>query len=121
MRISDWSSDVCSSDLAHHRARAVLHQHEIGDIDRQFDRWIERMDRLEPGIEAELFLRLNLGRGGAALLAAGDERGDLGAVGGVGLRARVLGREIGRAPRRESVCRDGSISVVAVPIKKKKK
>src|SRR3546814_8504464 len=90
MRISDWSSDVCSSDL---RARAVLHQHEIGDIDRQFDRWIERMDRLEPGIEAELFLRLDLGRGGAALLAAGDDRGDLGAVGGVGLSDRVIGRD----------------------------
>src|SRR3546814_14341385 len=51
------------------------------------------MDRLEPGIEAELFLRLDLGRGGAALLAAGAERGDLGAVGGVGLRDRVIGRD----------------------------
>src|SRR3546814_13991349 len=61
------------------------------------------MDRLEPGIEAELFLRLDLGRGGAALLAAGDERGDLGAVGGVGLRDRVIGRDRDEAGTEDRV------------------
>src|SRR3546814_3911344 len=27
MRISDWSSDVCSSDLSHRQPHAAIHQH----------------------------------------------------------------------------------------------
>src|SRR3546814_9560078 len=69
----------------------------------EFRRVLFRSDRLEPGIEAELFLRLDLGRGGAALLAAGDERGDLGAVGGVGLRDRVIGRDRDEAGTEDRV------------------
>src|SRR3546814_13008290 len=40
MRISDWSSDVCSSDLARRGARAVIvahHvEHDLGSNDQQF-------------------------------------------------------------------------------------
>src|SRR3546814_16783254 len=32
MRISDWSSDVCSSDLLVHAERHVLHQRQVVDI-----------------------------------------------------------------------------------------
>src|SRR3546814_15796534 len=34
MRISDWSSDVCSSDLAHHRLAAAIDAGEVGVEDR---------------------------------------------------------------------------------------
>src|SRR3546814_20598492 len=34
MRISDWSSDVCSSDLAFFRARSKANKRETGIIDR---------------------------------------------------------------------------------------
>src|SRR3546814_5960422 len=34
MRISDWSSDVCSSDLARHRGRPVrILRHRHGDVE----------------------------------------------------------------------------------------
>ena len=36
------------------RAGAVIHQNEIGDIDRQLPAGVERMQRLDAGIEAEL-------------------------------------------------------------------
>src|SRR3546814_15492298 len=31
MRISDWSSDVCSSDLLHHFSRVLLSEQELHD------------------------------------------------------------------------------------------
>src|SRR3546814_10690839 len=35
MRISDWSSDVCSSDLARMSARARRHEHQPVDAERR--------------------------------------------------------------------------------------
>jgi hypothetical protein len=39
---------------AEDRAGAIFHQHEIGDVDRQLPVRIERMDRADAGVEAEL-------------------------------------------------------------------
>ena len=75
---------------AEHRAGPVFHEHEIGDVDRQLTR-AERVDGAHPGVEAELFLGLQLGRGGAALLAPRDELGG----GGVFRRQRLRDRVVG--------------------------
>ena len=59
-------------------AGAVLHQDEIGDIDRQLDPGAERVAHSEPGIDAQLlgpFDRRLAGPGAAAIL---DEAGHLG-------------------------------------------
>ena len=56
----------------HHRARAVFHQHEIGDVDGQVFAG-EGVLRADSGIEAQLFRRFQLRRSGAALLAQVDE------------------------------------------------
>ena len=36
-------------------ARSVIHQHEVRDVDRQLPAPVERMHRLDAGVEAELF------------------------------------------------------------------
>src|SRR3546814_19731469 len=69
MRISDWSSDVCSSDLL------ALEQDQPGDIAAQLappvsalGRMLQlRLKRLQPGLELRQSHRL---------LACGDQRGD---------------------------------------------
>jgi hypothetical protein len=58
-------------------AGAVFHQHEIGDVDRQLPVRVERVLRLEAGVEALLLGRLDLGLAGADALALGDEGGEL--------------------------------------------
>src|SRR3546814_5081576 len=95
MRISDWSSDVCSSDLRRPGEREVLH---VGEGEQQ--RWQQRDegDEERPG--------------------QGDAREDPPEV-ALGLRPRanardeaplladvldLLGGKIGRAARRERVC-----------------
>src|SRR3546814_616584 len=48
MRISDWSSDVCSSDLQHRRNLAELplrHRHRDDDRDHEGDRALDRRGR----------------------------------------------------------------------------
>src|SRR3546814_18373121 len=98
MRISDWSSDVCSSDLLaiprlerarHVRLRTVAQdQGEAGDrVERPQD---ERQADDLPQFLCRAFLRR--------------------------LRGRV---EIGRASCRERVCQYVSITVVAVSLKNK--
>src|SRR3546814_17568969 len=78
MRISDWSSDVCSSDLLdrlHHRLALALEQDQPGDIAAQLappvsalGRMLQlRLKRLQPGLELRQSHRL---------LACGDQRGD---------------------------------------------
>src|SRR3546814_6606980 len=61
MRISDWSSDVCSSDLIScHKRDAEIDEHRLGDRpeadvdDAAFEAEERRQDREEkPGIDAE--------------------------------------------------------------------
>src|SRR3546814_14660603 len=107
MRISDWSSDVCSSDL-------------------QFEYLASAMERLKVVVPIALviiflliyavFRRVSE----AALIMA---RVPLALVGGLWL-IWLLGHavsEIGRASGRERVGRYGVISVGAVSLKKKKR
>jgi hypothetical protein len=57
-------------------AGAVFHQDEVRDIDRQLPRRIERMHRLDAGVEAHLLGGVDLGLRGAAVPAFGDELGE---------------------------------------------
>src|SRR3546814_15369435 len=102
MRISDWSSDVCSSDLegvaqvaADQQVVATQAvQHQLGD------RGLRRSGDVQRG-SATVF-EVIASQNGA--VAQGDGN-----------------REIGRASCRERVCQYVSISVVAVSLKKKEK
>src|SRR3546814_15481753 len=89
MRISDWSSDVCSSDL------------------RDAHLW----ESLQEAIHQ---LVGNAGLAGAASAGEADDGRQK-----PGLGTRLLRSQIGRASCRERVCQYVSISVVAVSIKKK--
>src|SRR3546814_12414623 len=95
MRISDWSSDVCSSDLIGTRA--------IEDTLRIFERCF--------GVDARHVGTLFL-----------DRRGTAGTNPGAGCTERVIcdtRLKIGRAAGRGRVCQDVEISVGAVSLKKK--
>src|SRR3546814_3023967 len=96
MRISDWSSDVCSSDLQVSGLGRPQHLGEIGEQDR--------------------FRRRERGQGDAELAAVRcHRRVDAYAVG-----AHGVGAEIGRASCRERVGQYVSIWVADVASKKKK-
>ena len=58
---------------AEDRAGAVVHHNEVRDIDRKLPVRIERMERLDPGVEASLFSRLDQLLCGAVALALRDE------------------------------------------------
>src|SRR3546814_11886647 len=107
MRISDWSSDVCSSDL---REFTVLSQTDL-QTPEQFNNIVLR--------ESQGYL-VRLRDVGKAEIAAEDERrvtrfNDKTSI--------ILGiiKTIGRASCRERVCQYVSVSVVAVLLKKTKK
>src|SRR3546814_13984031 len=107
MRISDWSSDVCSSDLG------------------------TGIDQPYPRANAGLYARI-AERGAVVseyLPGTGVHRGHFPArnriIAGLSLGVLVVeaaerSGEIGRAACRERVCQYVSISVVAVTLKKKK-
>src|SRR3546814_8061410 len=85
MRISDWSSDVCSSDLV------VLTDH-VGEstiwtvIDSDRDQWRHRYSLVTPGVRAGIvevaispegeMSRINVSYDMTALPNSGDERSD---------------------------------------------
>src|SRR3546814_16173492 len=114
MRISDWSSDVCSSDLEQvvERLGAIAgNDHRIADVvlaegpQRErlvvrivFDQPNRLLEHVRPRSEGEV-------EGGALAYLAG----------------RPQAPENGRAPCRERVCQYVEISVVAVSLKKKNK
>src|SRR3546814_11630484 len=103
MRISDWSSDVCSSDL---RALELEDESEHGcDRDEQFLGNHAARARGEINGAGQLRIFEHRNAGGARELAD---------------RQRDVAAQIGRAPCRERVCQYVSISVVAVALKKKK-
>ena len=52
---------------------AIIHQHEIGDIDRQMPAGIERMFNSQIGVEAHLFRSFNFRRSRPALFAISDK------------------------------------------------
>ena len=56
-----------------HSACAVIHQHEIGDIDRQVPAGIQRVLNGQASIESTLFSGFNVGSGRAALAAFLDK------------------------------------------------
>src|SRR3546814_20017342 len=92
MRISDWSSDVCSSDLDEDEQRyfALHHPFTAPSIDDVADLRANARDAVSRGYD---------------MVLNGNE------IGG--------GSKIGRASCRERVCQYVSISVVAVSLKKK--
>src|SRR3546814_13261959 len=92
MRISDWSSDVCSSDLI----RARTHVLVFGG------------GKIQHAVDADFRLSAK-GRIEVNFVAAELQ--------GIG---QPLQREIGRASCRERVCQYVSISVVAVSLKQRK-
>src|SRR3546814_15853765 len=96
MRISDWSSDVCSSDLA-----------TLPDRGRA-----ERPHHRQPLPEGRGAARAMIAMA-LALLAV------VALVAAVGPATGYADGQIGRASCRERVCQYVSISVVAVSLKKK--
>src|SRR3546814_8172417 len=79
MRMSDWSSDVCSSDLL----GPITHRGQLAHIRQAVARAIEE---------------------GAEVAAGGCEVSVEGCPGGYFFAPTVLDREIGRASCRERVC-----------------
>src|SRR3546814_13492550 len=106
MRISDWSSDVCSSDLA------VRLTAETAATPISAAAFAARLDPLvDPG-GGPVTVAVSGGADSTALLHLAD----------VWARERtrpLLVYKIGRASCRERVCQYVSISVVAVDFKKK--
>src|SRR3546814_16834686 len=96
MRISDWSSDVCSSDLA------------VADLDRTRHRRERVLDIVPPRHR-----QVNAPDRAAIPVAVAHD--DVEAV-AVGARRSI---EIGRASRRERVCLSVLILVVALSFNKK--
>src|SRR3546814_13664319 len=112
MRISDWSSDVCSSDLRDLREQLVA--------DRVAQRVVDRLEAVEVE-DHQRAARLRLDR---MAERAAEILGEVEPVGQAGeiVEARHAGDlQIGRASGRERVCQCVYISVVAVSQKKKKR
>src|SRR3546814_11689621 len=113
MHISDWSSDVCSSDLPESSVAAIA-----------------RARGVEP---AEIALDMLLERGGGEMIfmpAFNYAAGDLSDVGKMLAHPNtILGLsdggthcgQLGRASCRDSVCLAGYITVVRESLKKKSK
>ena len=95
---------------AEDRAGAVFHQHEVRDIDRQLPVRIERMDRLDAGVETLLLGGVDDFLRGADAFDLGDELGEFRILRRRGLRQRMIRRdrhELGAeqrvVPRRENL------------------
>src|SRR3546814_13850193 len=96
MRISDWSSDVCSSDL-------VVEELDLGLVVRHVSLpWSAVADRVEVVVAA-----------GAAAVLVAPPRPDI-----VRIEAPAA-VQLGRPSGGGRVCQYGQISVAAVSIKKK--
>src|SRR3546814_2907607 len=105
MRISDWSSDVCSSDLLDQSRRALRPRIEIGPGERarKTRMGIKAQSPARLGGEVELLDRPFLPLGRLALHRVGRESVELGVIGGMPRNQlalqmrRTLGDQIGRA------------------------
>src|SRR3546814_20632558 len=110
MRISDWSSDVCSSDLTdvestHRKLRARLTDGLGGNDTHGF----AAVDQVAPAQIAAIAMRAQ-----TMTRFAGQRRTYLDPVAADAI-------ELGEAPCRERVCQSGQISVVALIFKKNTK
>src|SRR3546814_20130220 len=109
MRISDWSSDVCSSDLAVHPAQAVqqlgVNRLHFGAHRRRLQRPIHQLLALGKSALAHVAERKPCHGGSVPTIAV--------------QRALEQPDQIGRASCRERVCKYVSISEGAVSLKKK--
>src|SRR3546814_12891048 len=112
MRISDWSSDVCSSDLVGVPGRDDdrVEPHEVRPDEVPV---IPRRD--QGGLRPHLVVEPHP----AVVAQGGVEPDDLPDVGRYRLALIGVQLEIGRASCRERVCTYVYISVVAVSLKKK--
>src|SRR3546814_18740714 len=110
MRISDWSSDVCSSDLIARRQRPVggiaTASPSIGNL--RHPHWF-RLWNIITAPAAQHGGCLSIARYSLPLLLIAGA-----------YKAPPDERQIGRASCRERVCQSVSNSVVAVSLKKKK-
>src|SRR3546814_12395545 len=106
MRISDWSSDVCSSDLGGGDGR------QLGD----------QADRGEAALLRIVVVRVVVVEAGHRAEHADQHRHRMRFVAEAAEEAleRLVQHQIGRASCRERVCPYVSISVGAVTLKKKK-
>ena len=75
------------------RAGAIVHEHEVGDIERQRAAGGKRMPDPDSRIEAALACRLDVALADASQVALGDERRERGIGFGERCRQRVIGRE----------------------------
>src|SRR3546814_11956694 len=98
MRISDWSSDVCSSDLGH--IAGVVNPPEA----EKYGYWTNERNAQEPEDWCN---------------SADEHAGSWWPAWQDWVAAFGHGKEIGRASCRERVCQYVEISVVAVSLKKK--
>src|SRR3546814_21194114 len=106
MRISDWSSDVCSSDLRHGET--------VYRCDVSLPVRLQARGRRWPEGRRQRHGKITHRRKGSRLAPgerAADRRNAL---------ADTMHGEIGRASCRERVCQYVEISVVDVQLKKKK-
>src|SRR3546814_17421772 len=138
MRISDWSSDVCSSDLLHHVADRVeieiIDDHAVGrevgqlGLDAAIEGAGEGAAHLGDRQSVDLRQATDVAsEEGDVACAGADQRVEAGAgLGDADLRESPGGRDervdlcrgIGRASCRERVCQEGWISVGAGSLKK---
>src|SRR3546814_19052348 len=115
MRISDWSSDVCSSDLSEHRPVLIV-RGQANLIDESAAEHLDRVRQLLDELEdkEEIFRLLdNARRGSATKIFIGSENKLFSLSGSSVIAApyrsghgRVVG-EIGRASGRERGCQYG--------------
>src|SRR3546814_13808447 len=114
MRISDWSSDVCSSDLMRGDA---LPQEGFGGAHR-LDLAMLRIEHFERAAPCEFVIAVDRPEGHAARAEAVAIEKVTAARRRVREHARDM-LQLGRAWCRESVCRYVRVSVGAVSLKKK--
>src|SRR3546814_12123594 len=138
MRISDWSSDVCSSDLALADLLSDTPERQQALADEQGDEVAGSFDDLIRARAAEGWARPPSARKGMTVVlqigmlpdgtvtsvsvskSSGDGPFDASAVAAVKKLGRLT-EKIGRASCRGRVCQYVESSVVAVLVKKKKK
>src|SRR3546814_2416434 len=114
MRISDWSSDVCSSDLWRIEGGSFYARNCMGFAYARAERWAPAIVAFEQGADeaernGEMAQSARLwAQAGNAALAGGDAakaRDDFDAALARGLPdGMAKGEEIGRAPGRERGC-----------------